>query len=149
MYSLDCQIKDIMERLPITFVIGDVTTLSNISTNVNLSSFESNSPNPFLNDSNNSPYNNLSNIDIHPGSLNRIDNNTTLGERSLPPKPPMLTVEHVSLPKIYLKFLFLAAEPGDIGNKGIDGKPGSLGDAGPAGPTGVNGYTGTPPLYMQ
>lgn len=149
MYSLDCQIKDIMNRLPITFVINDVTTIPSMSANINTFNTENiNSPNPFSDDSKFSNlYQHLYNIDVNPGDFNRM--NDVLGENSIPVKPPFLIVEHVSLPKVYLKFVFPSAESGDRGKKGSKGKKGPTGDLGPVGPTGVNGYNGNPPLYLQ
>ena len=152
MYSLDCQIKEIMDRLPITFVIGDVSTVSSLPSNVNVSTSDTigSSPDPFSNDSTyNYLYQHLYNIDIDPVSLNNNINDTNLGKTSTRTKPPLMIVEHANLPTIYLKFVFLAAPIGDTGLQGVVGAVGKLGNTGATGPAGVDGYSGNPPLYMQ
>jgi len=149
MYSLDCQMKDIMDRLPITFVIGDVSTLSSLPTNVNTSSSDSiGAPNSFSNNSAFQSSHKLFNIDVDPGTLNNT-NETNLGKTFIPVKLPSMTIEHVSLPNIYLKFIFPAAEQGDIGSQGTPGIVGKTGNTGADGPSGPAGFNGTGPLYMQ
>jgi hypothetical protein len=155
--ALECQIRDITQRMPIKFVIGDVTTMPNMSTNIS-SSIDptSESADPFSQNSQfTSAYQHLYNIDVNPsyssdnpylgGGENVLGKNI----QELLQNQPRLIIEHVSLPNIYLKFVFPAAEQGDTGLPGEDGQPGPVGDKGDTGPTGVQGYHGSPPIYMQ
>jgi hypothetical protein len=158
---LQCQIQDILNRLPIKFIIGDVNTIKNNSMN-NLNSYNSlSSPDAF------SPSSSLLQndfkthiIDLNPGYSN---NGVYLGGNgnvtNSPGEPvkqnapsltklPQLEIEHVSLPNVYLKFVFASAPQGDRGPKGIQGDLGVVGDTGPTGPQGPLGYNGKPPKYM-
>lgn len=151
--GLECQIRDIMNRLPLQFVVGDVVTISNSSSHTN-NHVERVIFDPFSNNGIGlSNFQNLYNLDFNPSYSDTIHlggGYTRSKQYTQTTKlQPQLFIEYVSFPKIYLKFVFPTAEKGDTGLPGIDGENGPTGDIGETGPPGVRGFFGMPPLYMR
>ena len=115
------------------------------------------SPDPFSNTDTLNSYSNIQTIELNPSYSSDNDHlgGTVQSPASHSNSNTIITnkakilIDYVSLPNVYLKFVYPMAGQGDMGDRGDTGPNGENGEIGPIGKQGDQGRWGSLPLLTK